>query len=123
MVRIAQPALPLLIILAVTNDVSLTVERVYRAESRHVFATLVRLLGDWDLAEDATSDAFAMAIKQWPDDGVPDNPRAWLVSTGRFKAIDTIRRRALHARAVEELSSRAEISEFESTAEHEVIDR
>jgi RNA polymerase sigma-70 factor (ECF subfamily) len=59
-----------------------------------VFATLVRLLGDFDLAEEALSDAFRAALEQWPSEGIPDNPRAWLVSTGRFKAIDAIRRRA-----------------------------
>jgi len=67
---------------------------IYRAESRRVFATLVRLLGDFDLAEEALSDAFRAALEQWPGEGIPDNPRAWLVSTGRFKAIDAIRRRA-----------------------------
>src|SRR5882672_7918141 len=71
-----------------------TVEALYRTESRRVFATLVRLLGDFDLAEEALSDAFRAALEQWPSEGVPDNPRAWLVSTGRFKAIDAIRRRA-----------------------------
>ena len=71
-----------------------TTEAVYRAESRRVFATLVRLLGDFDLAEEALHDAFRAALEQWPVDGIPDNPRAWLVSTGRFKAIDGIRRRS-----------------------------
>src|SRR5687767_12792543 len=71
-----------------------TVDAVYRAESRRVFATLVRLLGDFDLAEEALHEAFRTALEQWPRDGVPDNPRAWLVSAGRFKAIDAIRRRA-----------------------------
>ncbi len=71
-----------------------TVEALYRTESRRVFATLVRLLGDFDLAEEALSDAFRAALEQWPSEGVPENPRAWLVSTGRFKAIDAIRRRA-----------------------------
>ena len=61
---------------------------VYRAESRRVLATLIRLLGDFDLAEEAMHDAFTAAVEQWPRDGVPANPRAWLVSTGRFKAID-----------------------------------
>jgi RNA polymerase sigma-70 factor (ECF subfamily) len=70
------------------------VEAIYRAESRRVFATLVRLLGDFDLAEEALHEAFRAALEQWPSDGVPDNPRAWLVSAGRFKAIDAIRRRA-----------------------------
>ena len=70
------------------------VDAVYRAESRRVFATLVRLLGDFDLAEEALHDAFRAALEQWPRDGVPANPRAWLVSAGRFKAIDGIRRGA-----------------------------
>ena len=67
---------------------------VYRAESRRVFATLVRLLGDFDLAEEALHEAFRAALEQWPREGIPHNPRAWLVSAGRFKAIDAIRRRA-----------------------------
>ena len=70
------------------------VDAVYRSDSRRVFASLVRLLGDFDLAEEALHDAFASAVEQWPRDGVPANPRAWLVSAGRFKAIDTMRRRA-----------------------------
>jgi RNA polymerase sigma-70 factor (ECF subfamily) len=70
------------------------VDSVYRADGRRVFATLIRLLGDFDRAEDALHDAFRAAMEQWPRDGVPANPRAWLVSTGRFKAIDAMRRRA-----------------------------
>ncbi|MGH9796444.1 MAG: RNA polymerase sigma factor, partial [Candidatus Acidiferrales bacterium] len=70
------------------------VEGVYRAEGRRVFATLVRLLGDFDLAEEGLHDAFTAALEQWPKDGIPANPRAWLVSAGRFKAIDRLRRRA-----------------------------
>src|SRR5213595_1883411 len=69
---------------------------VYRAESCRVFATLIRLLGDFDLAEEALHDAFASAVEQWPREGVPANPRAWLVSAGRFKGIDAMRRRARH---------------------------
>jgi RNA polymerase sigma-70 factor (ECF subfamily) len=69
-----------------------TVDAVYRSDSRHVLATLIRLLGDFDIAEEALHDAFRAALEQWPRDGVPANPRAWLVSTGRFKAIDGIRR-------------------------------
>src|SRR6516164_7286656 len=69
------------------------IDAVYRAESRRVLATLIRILGDFELAEEAMHDAFASAIEQWPSKGVPDNPRAWLVKTGRFKAIDVIRRR------------------------------
>ena len=71
-----------------------TVEAIYRGESRRVFATLIRLLGDFDRAEEALHDAFKAALEQWPRDGVPANPRAWLVSAGRFKAIDGIRRDA-----------------------------
>ncbi len=70
------------------------INEVYGAESRRVLATLIRLLGDFDLAEEALHEAFAAAIEQWPRDGMPANPRAWLVSTGRFKAIDAMRRRA-----------------------------
>lgn len=70
------------------------INSLYQAESRRVLATLIRLLGDFDLAEEALQEAFMAAMKQWPQDGVPDNPRAWLVSTGRFKAIDQIRKRA-----------------------------
>lgn len=70
------------------------VEAIYRAESRRALATLIRLLGDFDLAEEALQDAFRAALEQWPRDGVPHSPRAWLVSTGRFKAIDAIRRDA-----------------------------
>jgi len=70
------------------------IEAVYRAESRRVLATLIRLLGDFDLAEEAMQEAFTAALEQWPRDGVPSNPRAWLISTGRFKAIDSLRRRA-----------------------------
>jgi RNA polymerase sigma-70 factor (ECF subfamily) len=73
------------------------VEEVYRAESRRVFATLVRLLGDFDLAEEALHDAFRAALEQWPRNDLPGNPRAWLVSAGRFKAIDGIRRAAPRA--------------------------
>ena len=69
-------------------------DAIYRAESRRVFATLVRLLGDFNLAEEALHDAFRAALEQWPRDGIPANPRAWLVSAGRFKAIDGIRRRS-----------------------------
>jgi len=69
------------------------VDAVYRSDSRHVHATLIRLLGDFDIADEALHDAFRAALEQWPRDGVPANPRAWLVSTGRFKAIDAIRRR------------------------------
>ena len=71
-----------------------SLDAIYRTESGRIRATLIRLLGDFDLAEDAVHDAFAAALERWPQDGMPANPRAWLVSTGRFKAIDTLRRRA-----------------------------
>ncbi|MBA2346413.1 MAG: RNA polymerase sigma factor [Rubrobacter sp.] len=83
-----------------------TVDEIYRSDSRRVFATLIRLLGDFDLAEDALHNAFAAALEQWPKDGVPSNPRAWLVSVGRFKAIDAIRRRTRFDAALEELTDR-----------------
>ena len=79
---------------ATAEPVPARIDAIYRAESRRIYATLVRLLGDFDLAEEALHDAFRAALEQWPRDGVPGNPRAWLVSTGRFKAIDGIRRRA-----------------------------
>src|SRR5580692_857444 len=71
-----------------------TIETLYRSESGRVLATLVRLLGDLDLAEEAMHEAFAAAVEFWPQTGIPDNPRPWLISTARFKAIDAIRRRA-----------------------------
>jgi len=76
------------------EQVRVMVDAIYRSESRRVLATLIRLLGDFDIAEEALHDAFAAAVEQWPKDGPPANPRAWLVSTGRFKAIDSMRRRA-----------------------------
>ena len=79
---------------AATDPVHETVNAVYLSDSRRVLATLIRLLGDFDVAEEALHDAFRAALEQWPRDGVPANPRAWLVSAGRFKAIDSMRRRA-----------------------------
>ena len=70
------------------------VDAIYRSDSRRVLAPLIRLLGDFDLAEEAVQNAFTAAVDQWPREGLPANPRAWLVSTGRFKAIDALRRRA-----------------------------
>ncbi len=78
-----------------TRDSSLDpIEQAFRSESRRVLATLIHLLGDFDLAEEALQDAFTAAVERWPGEGVPANPRAWLISTGRFKAIDSLRRRA-----------------------------
>lgn len=84
------------------------IDRIYRSESRRVFASLVRLLRDFDLAEEALHESFAAAIANWPNDGIPTNPRAWLVSTGRFKGIDLLRKRARLDSAHLELSARAD---------------
>jgi RNA polymerase sigma-70 factor (ECF subfamily) len=84
------------------------VGELYRAESRQVLATLIRLLGDFDAAEEALQEAFAIATEQWPRDGIPANPRAWLVSTGRFKAIDGMRRRARYDASLNELAKHIE---------------
>jgi RNA polymerase sigma-70 factor (ECF subfamily) len=85
-----------------------SLDSIYRAESGYILATLIRLLGDFDLAEDAMHDAFAAALERWPQDGVPANPRAWLVSTGRFKAIDALRRRARFDAAQEKIVAQLE---------------
>ena len=77
-----------------SDSVQAAVDALYVAESRRVLATLIRLLGDFDLAEEALHEAFRAALEQWPRDGIPGNPRSWLVSTGRFKAVDSLRRRA-----------------------------
>ncbi len=91
-----------------TKQVRELVDSVYRSESRQVLATLIRLLGDFDTAEEALHDAFAVAVEQWARDGVPANPRAWLVSTGRFKAIDGMRRRARFDASLTELAKQME---------------
>lgn len=88
--------------------VARAVEAVYRRDSRRVLATLIRLLGDFDLAEEAMHEAFRAAVEQWPREGVPGNPRAWLVSAGRFKAIDGMRRRARFDAAAEALAHHLE---------------
>ncbi|MBN1834585.1 MAG: RNA polymerase sigma factor [Spirochaetales bacterium] len=77
-----------------TEDVRSTLDRLFHAESRRILATLIRLIGDFDAAEDALQEAFAAAAKQWPEQGIPANPRAWLISTGRYKGIDAMRRRS-----------------------------
>jgi RNA polymerase sigma-70 factor, ECF subfamily len=96
-----------------------SVEQTYRTESRRVLATLIRLLGDFDLAEEAMQDAFAAAVERWPAEGTPANPRAWLISTGRYKAIDALRRRA---RFDGSLTSIAERLGDSVTPAHEVTD-
>jgi len=89
-----------------TADLRQLIDQVYRAESRRVFATLVRLVRDFDLAEEALHEAFAAAVERWPVDGVPDNPGAWLVSTGRFRAVDALRRRGRFNALQPELAGR-----------------
>src|SRR5262245_45889664 len=83
-----------------------SVDAAYRSDSRRVLATLIRVLGDFDLAAEALHDAFTAAVEQWPRDGVPANRAAWLVTTGRFKAIDTIRRRARFDASLTEVTER-----------------
>lgn len=92
---------------------------LYRAESGRIRATLIRLLGDFDMAEDAVHDAFAAALKHWPEAGVPANPRAWLVAAGRFKIIDTLRRRARFDAAQEKLVAQLEAASAEAPAGRE----
>ncbi|WP_085724310.1 RNA polymerase sigma factor [Pseudomonas sp. R37(2017)] len=98
------------------------VERVYREDSRRVLATLIRLLGDFDLAEEALHEAFFVAVERWQRDGVPDNPRAWLVSTGRFKAIDALRRRARFAASQPLLIAQLEALEQADWSDEDVED-
>jgi RNA polymerase sigma-70 factor (ECF subfamily) len=91
------------------DPVQEAVSAIYLSDSRRVLATLIRLLGDFDAAEEALHDAFRAALEQWPRDGIPANPRAWLVSTGRFKAIDGMRRRARFD-ALDEMGEQADIA-------------
>ena len=91
--------------MAPIDEVTAAVERIYREDSRRVFATLVRLLGDFDTAEEAMHEAFAAAMAQWPSEGIPANPAAWLVSTGRFRAIDSMRRMSRFERSSELLDA------------------
>ena len=94
-----------------THSMQEQITEIYRAESRRVFATLIRLLGDFDLAEEALHEAFAVAVEQWPRAGLPANPRSWLVSVGRFRAIDTVRRRTRFAASLGELAQQFELSD------------
>lgn len=98
------------------------VETVYREQSRRILATLIRLLGDFDLAEEAMHEAFFVAVARWQRDGVPDNPRAWLVSVGRFKAIDGLRRRARFAASQAALARQLEQLEQTEWSEDDVED-
>src|SRR5215470_5045920 len=99
------------------------VEEIYRAESRRVFASLVRLVRDFDLAEEALHEAFAAAVERWGREGVPEKPRAWLVSTGRFKAIDALRRRGAFADRQREIAERyAEVAQSNAARSGEEIE-
>jgi RNA polymerase sigma-70 factor (ECF subfamily) len=98
-----------LVVVAATDPIHETVNAVYLSDSRRVLATLIRLLDDFDVAEEALHDAFRAALEQWPRDGVPANPRAWLVSAGRFKAIDSLRRRARFDR-LDEAGDKADVA-------------
>src|SRR5580704_13634838 len=102
-----------------TPEIREKIDCIYRAESGRILATLVRLLGDFDLAEDAVHDAFAAALERWPKDGVPSNPRAWLVSTGRFKAIDVIRQRARLDASQEKIAAQLDAHSNEATGSDE----
>jgi RNA polymerase sigma-70 factor (ECF subfamily) len=94
-------------------DVRATLDAVYNSNSRRIFASLIRLLGDFDLAEEALHDAFMAALEQWPRDGIPANPRAWLISVGRFRAIDRLRRRARFSTPIEDIVEPLAATEFD----------
>jgi RNA polymerase sigma-70 factor (ECF subfamily) len=105
------------------TDLQALVGQMYRTESRRVFASLVRLVRDFDLAEEALQEAFTAAVEQWEQEGVPDNPRAWLVSTGRFKAVDALRRRRAFAGRQHEITGRfAEVAESNAARAGEDIE-
>jgi RNA polymerase sigma-70 factor, ECF subfamily len=99
------------------------IDGLYRTESRRVLATLIRLLGDFELAEEALHDAFRAALEQWPRDGMPANPRAWLISTGRFKVIDGLRRRSRFIDLPEDVAERFEVETAERDDEEVEDDR
>ena len=104
--------------MSISPPVTELIERLYREESRRVLATLIRLLGDFDLAEEALHEAFRSAVEQWPQGGVPDNPRAWLVSAGRFKAIDNLRRQ----RRFQPLDEQVELPDENAAEQDELLE-
>src|SRR5689334_13565905 len=106
----------------VPEQLARTIEDIYRAESGRVLATLVRLIGDLDLAEEAMHEAFAAALESWPQTGVPDKPRPWLTSTGRFKAIDRMRRGARFDRAQRDFALYMEARINEASLDDEEIE-
>src|SRR5438309_9249892 len=99
-------------------------DSLYRVDSGRILATLIRLLGDFDLAEEAMHEAFAAALTAWPSSGVPDNPRPWLISTARFKAIDSLRRRARFDASQDELARHLEVrsSSADSSNGHDSLE-
>lgn len=106
-----------------TEHVRQVVGDIYRSESRHVLATLIRLLGDFDLAEEALHEAFTAAVEQWPREGVPANPRAWLISTGRFRAVDALRHRARLDASLTKLAQRLdEVARANAARDEELED-
>jgi RNA polymerase sigma-70 factor (ECF subfamily) len=104
------------------QDLSRTIETLYRSESGRILATLVRLVGDLDLAEEAMHEAFAAALETWPQTGLPDKPRPWLISAGRFKAIDVMRRRARFDAAQSDIALQLEVRVDEAPQEEELED-
>ena len=104
--------------MSISPPITELIERLYRDESRRVLATLIRLLGDFDLAEEALHEAFRSAVEQWPREGVPDNPRAWLVSAGRFRAIDSLRRQ----RRFQPLDERVDVPGEDDAQEVELLE-
>src|ERR1700760_4385268 len=108
--------------LRVPEDLGRTIEALYRSESGRILATLVRLLGDFDLAEEAMHEAFAAALDGWPQAGIPDSPRPWLISTARFKAIDGMRRRARFDGVQRELALEMEARINQAPQEDEIED-
>lgn len=104
--------------MSISPPVTELIERLYREESRRVLATLIRLLGDFDLAEEALHEAFRRAVEQWPHEGIPDNPRAWLVSVGRFRAIDNLRRQ----RRFQPLDDQVELPDERGVEEGELLE-
>src|SRR5690349_4722043 len=106
-----------------SEQISTTIDTLYRSESGRILASLVRLLGDLDLAEEAMHEAFAVALESWPKTGIPDSPRPWLISTARFKAIDVIRRRSRFDDAQKDLVAHIEAQANEpSTYDGEIED-
>ena len=98
-------------------------DKIYTTESRRILATLIRLLSDFDIAEDAMHDAFIIAIDQWVEQGIPQNPRAWLISAGRFKAIDNMRKYSRYNSHLNELADKIEgVSDFDIQVEKEIED-